>query len=140
MSLPLGEDQSVPLIMEVLSLLFSLCNSYTIQYLTSGPPGYYHLFSHHCFCFHSGPAENQVGKPHLQFGRASSCQCDSTAGVGSAGFSSGKIIRCASNGYQAPDIVFTFYFCASSSINNFIYALLTSFSSNGWYNRYGGTC
>ena len=61
----------------------SLCNSYTIPYLTSGPPGCYHLFTLHCFCFHSGPVENQVGKPHLQFGRASSHQCDATAGVGS---------------------------------------------------------
>ena len=118
----------------------SLCNSYTIQYLTSGPPGYYHLFAHHCFYFHSGPAENQVGKPHLQFGGAPSHWCDSTAGVDSDGFSSSKIIGCASNGHSAPNSIFTFYFCASSSINNFIYAHLTSFSSNHWYNRYGGAC
>ena len=52
----------------------SLCNSYTIQYLNFGLPGYYNLFTLHCFCFHSGPAENQVGKPHLQFGRASLCR------------------------------------------------------------------
>ena len=122
MSLPMGKDQLAPLIMEVLSLpspyaiLISLYNSYMLQYFTFGPPRYYHLFTLHCFCFCSGPAENQVGKPHLQFGRASSCWCNATAGVGSVGFSSGKIVGCASNGHSAPDSIFAFYFSAYLSM------------------------
>ena len=53
MSLPMGEDQSAPLITEVLSLL----SPYPIPLpssilLVSGPPCYYHLFTHYCFCFH----------------------------------------------------------------------------------------
>ena len=45
----------------------SLFTSHTIWYLASGPPMYCHPFIHYCFCFHSGPAENQVGKARLQF-------------------------------------------------------------------------
>ena len=77
-----------------------LCNSYTIQSLTFDLPGYCHLFTHHCFCFQSGPAEDQISNPYLQLGRAHTCRCNATVGIGSAGFSSGQGPRCTGDGHS----------------------------------------
>ena len=113
----------------------SLFTSHTIQYLASCPPVCCCPFIHHCFCLHSGPAENQVGKPHPQFGRASSCRYYSTIGVGSAGVTSGKIIKCPLNEPVAPGSTSTIYYHFFWPINHFIYTIFTSLSFDCGDNR-----
>ena len=103
-----------------------LCNSYTIQYLT------FHLFTHHHFCFQSGPTEDLITMPYLQFGRTSSCQCDATVGIGSSGFSHSQGLRCAGDGHSITYKICMLFFYASSLSHSLVCACFDSLGTNNW--------
>ena len=102
----------------------SLLTSHTIWYLASGPPVCCHSFIHHCFLFAFRPYRKSGWQTTSTVGRASSCRCYATIGVGPTGVTSSKIIRCPLNKPAASGSTSTIFFCFFSSINHFIYKYL----------------
>ena len=131
MSLPMGEDWSVPLVMEVLSLfspyslLIPSCISLLVFLCTA-----IHLFIS-AFIFTQALQKIRLAN-HIhslaEFG-----------GCGSAGVTSAKTIKCTVNEHTTTGSTTMIYYCTSSSTDHFGHITLTSLDSYHGCNRNSGT-
>ena len=140
MSLPMGEDWSASLVMEVMSLLlpYAIPIPSLISLLVLLGITIYSLFT--AFVFTQALQKNRLVNHICTLAELLHANAMQQLELALLGSPAEKIVGCASDGPSAPNNIFTFGFCASSSISNFVYGLLTPFSSNHWYNTYGGAC